>query len=108
MQRDYIAILGVFAAIVLVFNSAIGFSSSTVEVAGAKYSFSSLLLVVLLVGFVLTNVVALLLSFVWRMTRKGESPIPDPASRILSWTNAVLVVSMIALLVRALFFPEVP
>lgn len=108
MQRDYIAILGVFAAIVLVFNSAIGFSSSTVEVAGAKYSFSSLLLVVLLVGFVLTNVVALLLAFIWKMTRKGEADMPDSASKILSWTNAVLVVCMIALLVRALFFPEIP
>ena len=108
VQRDYIAILGIFAAVVLVFNSSIGFSSSVVEVAGAKYSFSNLLLIVLIIGFIIANTVAVLFGFVWKMIREDDDHAPAAAWKTLSMMNAILIVGIICLLVRSLFFPGMP
>lgn len=105
IQRDYIAILGIFAAVVLVFNSSIGFSSSAVEVAGTHFGFQNLLLVILVVGLVIVNSVAVLFGFVWRMINDNDDGPPKDAWTILSITNAVLCVCIVFLLVYVFASP---
>lgn len=59
MQKEYITILGIFAAIVLAFTSGIVFSSSVLENMH-KVSLYNAIIVSLCIGFVLFNVIALL------------------------------------------------
>lgn len=73
MQREYVTILGVFASVLAVFFSGIGFSTATLsnmkEVSVYRFSFS-----ILLLGFVLFNILALLMNFIRDMvvTHKGH------------------------------------
>lgn len=98
MQRDYIAILGVFAAVVLAFNSGIGFSSSAITAAGLQPSFANLAFIVLLVGFVLANSMAILLGFVWKLVRTGDgSKIPRAALWLLIVLDILMLLGLVAL-----------
>ena len=98
MQRDYIAILGVFAAVVLAFNSGIGFSSSAITAAGLQPSFANLSFVVLLVGFVLANSMAILLGFVWKLVRTGDgSKIPRAALWLLIVLDILMLLGLVIL-----------
>lgn len=72
LQKETIAILGIFAAIVLAFNGAIGLSVSAVEAAGAQSGLQNLFLMVILGGFILVNGIAILLLFVWLIVRDKE------------------------------------
>lgn len=67
MRMEFIAILGVFAAIVLAFNGAVGFSTSSVQALGTASGVRSLVLVAALVGFVLVNAISILMVFLWKM-----------------------------------------
>ena len=69
LQKETIAILGVFAAIVLAFNGAVGFSASSIEAVAMQPSMRNITLIVLLVGFVLFNALAILMTFVWMIVR---------------------------------------
>ena len=51
MQKETIAILGIFAAIVLAFNGAVGFSASSIEAVAMQPSMRNITFIVLLVGF---------------------------------------------------------
>ncbi len=105
MQRDYIAILGVFAAVVLAFNSGIGFSSSAITAAGLQPSFANLSFVVLLVGFVLANSMAILLGFVWKLVRTGDgSKIPRAALWLLIVLDILMLLGLVIL--GSVCFPE--
>lgn len=67
MRMEFIAILGVFAAIVLAFNGAVGFSTSSIQALGTASGVRSLVLVAALVGFVLVNAISILMVFLWKM-----------------------------------------
>lgn len=63
MQREYITILGIFAAIVLTFTGAMSFTASTLENMSSA-SIHRVLLTLLIAGLVLCNLIGLLLQFI--------------------------------------------
>lgn len=67
-RMEYIAILGVFAAVVLAFNGGVGFSVSLLNSIGIAGGVRTLVLLTALVGFVLVNAICILLVFVWKMS----------------------------------------
>lgn len=67
-RMEYIAILGVFAAVVLAFNGSIGFSTSAMGALGTGGGVRAIVLLAALVGFVLVNTVCILLVFIWKMS----------------------------------------
>lgn len=69
-KRDYIAILGIFAAVVLVFNGAVSFSTSAIGSTVGHHPFS-VGFVILLVGFVLFNSIVALFTFLRMMVRES-------------------------------------
>lgn len=75
-QRDSVAILGIFAAIVLAFTGGLVFSTSVLEnMAGV--SIYRLLLVALLIAFTIINIIAILLNFIGKITLKENDPSVD-------------------------------
>lgn len=67
-RMEYIAVLGVFAAVVLAFNGGVGFSTSTLGALGIDSGIRALVFQTALVGFVLINTICILLVFVWKMS----------------------------------------
>lgn len=67
-RMEYIAILGVFAAVVLAFNGGVGFSTSAMGALGINSGIRTLVFLTALVGFVLINTVCILLVFIWKMS----------------------------------------
>lgn len=70
LEKEYISILGIFASIVLAFVGGITFSSSVLQNIDG-ISIYRLLLVVVLLGFVLVNVIWLLVKFIAEINDKG-------------------------------------
>ena len=92
-RMEYIAILGVFAAVVLAFNGGVGFSTSTMGAVGVGSGMRALVFLTALVGFVLINTVCILLVFIWKMSfnhRKVE---------LGKWPRNCLIVADVGLLV---------
>ncbi|MDY6084629.1 MAG: hypothetical protein SPI25_05205 [Dialister sp.] len=71
MQKDYVAILGIFAAVLMVFFSGIGFSSSVLANID-KASIYRVSLGIMLLGIILFNVICFLLSFIREMVNKNS------------------------------------
>lgn len=71
MQREYVAILGVFSAIVVSFVSGLGFSSSVLANMHTVSPYR-LVFVVMMLATVLFNVLAVLMNFVRDMVFTGE------------------------------------
>lgn len=67
-QKEYIAILGIFAAIILAFTGGITFSTSVLE-NFHKSSIYRTVFVILLIGFTLVNILYLLFLFIDKLTR---------------------------------------
>ena len=65
-QREYVAVLGIFASVVLVFMGGIGFSTSVLS-AMKKVSIFRLLLIVDGLAAVLLNAICMLMSFVFQI-----------------------------------------
>lgn len=74
-QKEYIAILGIFAAIILAFTGGITFSTSVLENMH-KSSIYRVVLVILLIGFTLVNVLYLLFMFIDKLVRNDKRIIP--------------------------------
>ena len=74
MQRETVAVLGIFAAAVLVFNGSMGFANSSIVALGTASGLGALFLMVLIDGFVLVNAIGLLCYFILVITqaRDGE------------------------------------
>ena len=92
-RMEYIAILGVFAAVVLAFNGGVGFSTSTMGAVGVGSGIRALVFLTALVGFVLINTVCILLVFIWKMSfnhRKVE---------LGKWPRNCLIVADVGLIV---------
>ena len=72
IQREYIAILGIFASIVLAFTGGLTFSTSVLENINAV-SVYRLLAVITLLGLILTDLLYLLMIFICKLIREKAS-----------------------------------
>lgn len=70
MQNEYITILGIFAAIVLAFTGGMSFSSSVLENLHQS-SIYRILIVVCVLGFVMINLIWILIDFIRDINSKG-------------------------------------
>ncbi len=70
MQKEYITILGIFAAIVLEFTGGMAFSSSVLENIDKSLIYR-IILVVCVIGLILFNVMWLLIDFIRDINGKG-------------------------------------
>lgn len=103
-RMEYIAVLGVFAAIVLAFNGGVGFSTSALGALGIDSGMRSLVFQTALVGFVLVNTICILLVFVWKMSFNHR------VAKLGRWPRncliaAEVVLILIMLMTAALSFP---
>ena len=71
MQKDYVAILGIFAAVLMVFFSGIGFSASVFANID-RASIYRVGLGIILLGTVLFNIICFLLNFISEMVNKDS------------------------------------
>lgn len=97
VQRDNIAVLGIFAAVVLVVNSAVGFSASSLEAIGTGRGIGPVLLMAAIVGFVVINTSGVMLSYIWRMTM-GDRP------QLEGWPKIAWIVTDVILGALIVFF----
>ena len=70
MQNEYITILGIFAAIVLAFTGGMTFSNSALENINAVSPYR-LLTVIITIGFILINLIWMLLDFISELNEKS-------------------------------------
>ena len=95
IQKDYIAILGVFAAIILAFVSGLVFSNSILQNID-KASIYKLLLISTTIGFFITNILLFLFNFVKSITRNNENnSVLDPH---ISYFNLAAIILILVLL----------
>lgn len=105
-RMEYIAVLGVFAAVVLAFNGGVGFSTSTLSALGIDSGIRALVFQTALVGFVLINTICILLVFIWKMSfslrkiKLGRWP-----RNCLVATEAILILIMLTAV--ALSYPPI-
>ncbi|MCM1167577.1 MAG: hypothetical protein NC299_16360 [Lachnospiraceae bacterium] len=99
-QKEYIAILGIFAAIILAFISNITFSTSVLQNMH-QASIYRVLLIVVLIGFVLVNTLFILFKFIQELTRaRAENSISIKFPIIF---NAVVVLMLLAIVLSWYF-----
>lgn len=72
IEKEYITILGIFSSVVLAFVGGISFSSSILEGID-KVSRYRLVFVIILLGFVLYNIIGMLLNYIWKITKSADS-----------------------------------
>ena len=96
MRMEFIAILGVFAAIVLAFNGAVGFSTSSIQALGTESGMRALVFIAALVGFVLVNAISVLMVFLWKMAFGKRVVLGTWPRNCLIVTEAVLILIMAA------------
>ena len=90
IEKEYIAILGIFSSVVLTFTAGIAFSTSVLENIH-QTSVYRLILGVLLIAFVLINVIFLLFHYVDKMVH-GED---TKGLKFIKWINVTLVGMMV-------------
>lgn len=86
MQKEYIAILGIFSAIVITFVAGLTFTSSVLQNI-EKASIYRLILVIWLLGFILLTALHSLFSFIENITHKKKSDIKGSSSIIDGFIN---------------------
>lgn len=96
MRMEFIAILGVFAAIVLAFNGAVGFSASSIQALGTESGMRALVFIAALVGFVLVNAISILMVFLWKMAFGKRVILGTWPRNCLIVTEVVLILIMVA------------
>lgn len=102
-QKEYIAILGIFASIVLTFVGGMAFSTSVLQNIDA-ISIYRLLFTIDLLAFVLINTVNVLLKFIWRLHDKDIEGFP-----CITWINVVcLVFAIVVVIAWAVNFEHFP
>ena len=95
MQREYIAILGIFAAVVIAMNGSIVFTSSSINaIAGQNILY--LAFIISIVGAFLFNVLFSLFTFVYRMVRQNGTTwgilSKETFTKINRWIIGMIVV----------------
>ena len=96
-QREYVTILGIFAAVVLTFTGGIAYSTSVLENLH-QASIYRVLVISLLIGFVLFNLVYLLLSFILVITDNRNTK-PDKDQRLFWVVNGILGIALVLTLI---------
>lgn len=91
VEKEYISILGIFAAIVLTFVGDITFSTSVLQNISAVSVFR-LLLVVDFLAFVLINVVYILVKFIFTINEKNAKLFNIKAMNIACLVIAIIIV----------------
>ncbi|MBD5113121.1 MAG: hypothetical protein HDT42_11425 [Ruminococcaceae bacterium] len=102
-QKEYIAILGIFAAIILAFTGGITFSTSVLENLH-KSSIYRVTLVVLLIGFTLVNILYLLFMFIDKLVRDDKRVIP--ISPLITFDISVIAFVIIVIVLWSTGFVE--
>ena len=92
IEKEYISILGIFAAIVLAFVGGITFSSSVLQNIGSV-SIYRLLIVVVLLAFVLVNVIWLLVKFIAEINSKNMRLFR------IGWFNAFCIIMALLIVI---------
>lgn len=95
MEREYITILGIFAAIVLAFVGGITFSTSVLQNISAISVFR-LLLVIDFLAFVLINVIYILVKFIFAINKNNEKNTEMFNNKALN--TACLVIALVIIL----------
>ena len=95
-KREYITILGIFAAIVITFTAGSAFSASVLQNI-ASASIYRIAFMCLVIGFFLFNVIAVLLLFLREVSKLGDDTV---LSKIVKWVDLGFVV-LIVLVVLA-------
>ena len=92
LQRNYVTILGIFAAIVFTFAAGTSFTSSVLETM-ASVSIYRLILMVALLAFVLFNSIYALFLFICRVSKFNEG---KHLPKIICITDFVLLICIIS------------
>ena len=71
LQKDYVAILGIFAAIVMSFSGGIAFSTSVLEHMTTA-PFYKIIITVMCIGLVLYNILFALFHYIAKITDKNQ------------------------------------
>lgn len=100
-QKEYIAILGIFSAVVLAFTAGIAFSSSVLQNMHSS-SIYRILIVSLTIGLVTVNVIYLLLDFIVTMTASRHTP-QKPKKQTWLIINGIIISLMLCVAVSWLF-----
>ena len=95
MQKDYITILGIFAAIILAFTGQFAFSSSILENIGSSTAYR-LVLIALIIGLVFFNLIWVLIDFIREICGKDISTQPKRKWKWFVGVNIILVLGIIA------------
>lgn len=102
IEKEYITILGIFAAIVLAFVGGITFSSSVLQNINAVSSYR-LFMTVDLLGLILINTIYILIKMIFRINYEYEE-IPT-----IKWLNILLIIfALIILIAWLLDFSNLP
>lgn len=96
-QREYIAILGIFSAVVLAFTASITFSTSVLENMH-KTSIYRTLFVCLVIAFVLINVIYLMFKYIEKIVNGASEHMQLKEQAPIFIANAILVIIMLAIL----------
>lgn len=94
MQKDYITILGIFAAIILAFTGQFAFSSSILENIGSSTAYR-LVLIALIIGLVFFNLIWVLIDFIREICGKDISTQPKRKWNWFIVVNIILVLGII-------------
>ncbi|MDD4564241.1 MAG: hypothetical protein PHE79_01950 [Eubacteriales bacterium] len=94
MQKQYVTILGIFAAIVLTFTGGIAFSTSVLENIG-NASVYKIVLIAVGVAFVLINIIYILTRFILEINKKENEVIKYPKFMLILNLVCVCVVSIV-------------
>ena len=94
-QKDYIAILGIFSAVVLTFMGGIAFSTSVLENIH-KASAYRLIVITLLIGLVLFNTLLGLFYCIRRLIFRGNDPKSDFSIRFALLVNVIFILILTA------------
>ena len=94
MQKDYITILGIFAAIILAFTGQFAFSSSILENIGSSTVYR-LVLVALIIGLVFFDLICVLLDFIREICGKDISTESEGKWPWFAVVNIILLLGII-------------
>lgn len=95
VQKEYVAILGIFASIVLAFTGGIAFSTSILQNMHQS-SIYRVVLVALLVGLILVNIIYVLFYYIDRLVRKKDEVTIKPLIIINAIIIGLLLLTVVA------------
>lgn len=101
MEREYITILGIFAAVIITFTASITFSTSVLENMH-KSSIYRILIISLVVGLILVNALCAMFLYVDSFVHKNEKRPMKPF-----WASNIILLALIVFIIVAWWFGAV-